>query len=68
MTNQTTIFCKKGVFADRARVGDFVDTFIIENEGMYTNFHVLPVIVSPSPVDDIFWFIIQVNYYDPNIQ
>lgn len=68
MTNQTMIFSVFDISSNIANVTTKVNKFIEDSikEGKI-NFHVKPVVVTPSTATDKFWFTVQVNYYDPKV-
>ena len=70
MTNQTQIFCVADISPTTgvANVTAAVNSFIYGSMKQFQNFHILPVVVSPATSHDVFWFTVQVNYYDPKVQ
>ena len=69
MTNQTMVFSVFDVSGNIADVSARVNTFV--KNGLadgYSNFHIQPVVVTPSATANKFWFTVQVNYYNPVVQ
>ena len=70
MINQTEVLSiinvdTHGVAIVTAAVNQFIASGIVSG---YTNFHVLPVVVTPSALPNQYWYTVQVNYYNPAVQ
>ncbi len=70
MTNQTAVFSVLGVHGTIASVTDVVNQFIRAgiDAGTMSNFHIQPVVVTPTNDPNKPWYTVQVNYYSPTVQ